>query len=249
LAELESAAKDKRLLDFLGAMKDKRAALTALTEQVQTFSLRENQGLFTGLDSKSATFKWAKPNLFYADASQEMLSCGVFRIGCDGQKWWWHIDKELVVSPVRDMHRVNVCLGDPFDLVSVTPAEAARESHLAWSGTSRFGGRETLALTSWDSDGRGRWFIDPNTHLAAGVEQNIRYGVYRTRFIADALNETIPAAEFAMPRPAGLVPKTDEPLDEGYTNRFVNIRDGSDGRMSVRWGRIGPKGRSSSGLN
>ena len=30
---------------------------------------------------------------------------------------------------------------------------------------------------------------------------------------------------------------------------FVNLRDGSNGQMSVRWGKIGRKGRSSSGLN
>jgi hypothetical protein len=34
-----------------------------------------------------------------------------------------------------------------------------------------------------------------------------------------------------------------------YTNRYVVIRDGSDGRMSARWGKQGPKGSSSGGLN
>jgi hypothetical protein len=40
-----------------------------------------------------------------------------------------------------------------------------------------------------------------------------------------------------------------EPLAEGYTRRFLNVHDGSDGRMSVRWGMKGPKGTRSGGLN
>jgi hypothetical protein len=43
--------------------------------------------------------------------------------------------------------------------------------------------------------------------------------------------------------------KGPEALDADYTQRFVNLCDGSDGRMSVRWGKVGPKARSSSGLN
>jgi hypothetical protein len=142
-----------------------------------------------------------------------------------------------------------VSLCDPFDLASGKPAEAAAEAHLAWSGTLRFAGRDMIGLTSWDEQGRDRWFVNPSTHLPEGVEQCATYGVFRTRFLYHSVNETIPAAEFAVPKIPGLTPDQPEPLDEGYTNRFVNLRDGSDGRMSVRWGKFGPKGRSSSGLN
>jgi hypothetical protein len=205
--------------------------------------------LFTGLDSKSALFKWSKPNQFYADVSQEMVSCKVFKLGCDGQSWWWHIDKKLEACPVSEMHRPNVSLCDPFDLTSGNPAAAAAESHLAWSGSLPFAGREMAALTSSDEDGRARWFVDPTSHLPEGVEQCASYGVFRTRFIYRSINQAIPAAEFAIPKIPGMTPDQPEPLGDGYTNRFVNLRDGSDGRMSVRWGKFGPKGRSSSGLN
>jgi hypothetical protein len=249
LADLEAAARDKRLLDFLGAMKERRAQLTSLVEQVQTLSLTENQGLFTGLDSKSALFKWSKPDRFYADASQEMLSCKVFRLGCDGENWWWHIDEKLEACPVSEMHQRNVALCDPFDLISGNPAASAAETHLAWSGTLSFAGRDLIGLTSWDEQGRTRWFVNPSTHVPEGVEQCAIYGAFRTRFLYRHINETIPAIEFAVPKIPGITPDQPEPLDDGYTNRFVNLRDGSDGRMSVRWGKFGPKGRSSSGLN
>jgi hypothetical protein len=52
-----------------------------------------------------------------------------------------------------------------------------------------------------------------------------------------------------VPELEGVTPIPSEPLGNGYTNRFVNVRDGSDGRMSARWGKFGSAGRSSSGLN
>ncbi len=39
------------------------------------------------------------------------------------------------------------------------------------------------------------------------------------------------------------------PLSEKYDHYLVNTSDGSNGRMSVRWGRKGPEGTSGSGLN
>ena len=73
--------------------------------------------------------------------------------------------------------------------------------------------------------------------------------MFRTRFLYTSFNESLSASEFAVPKISGVTPSPPEPLGDGYTNRFVNVRDGSDGRMSVRWGKIGPKGRYSSGLN
>jgi hypothetical protein len=63
------------------------------------------------------------------------------------------------------------------------------------------------------------------------------------------VNEPLSAGNFAVPKLEGLSPTSPEPLDAGYTNRFINLRDGSDGNMSVRWGKKGPEGTSSSGLN
>jgi hypothetical protein len=249
-SELNAAAKDQHLLGFLAAMKTKRIALTSLAEQVQSISMNGDRGLLTDFDSKSATFKWSKPNLFYVDATQPMLSCGIFRIGCDGQKWWSHINKELVSCPVPDMQTLNACIADPFELLSRTPAAVAVELHLASSGPLPLGGRDAAAITSWDKeDGRTRWFIDPETHLPSGVEQCSPYGVFRTCFQYTSIDQPIAAGQFAIPKVAGLTPAPPEALDSEYTNRFVNIRDGSDGSMSVRWGKFGPGGRSSSGLN
>ena len=63
------------------------------------------------------------------------------------------------------------------------------------------------------------------------------------------INEPIPDEEFQPQTGPGVQLKDPLPLDEGYTRRFLNVVDGTNGRMSIRWGRKGPKGTYSSGLN
>jgi hypothetical protein len=248
-AKIEAATKETRLIELLTATKEKRTQMMSVAERVQTLELRQNQGLFVGLDCKSASFKWMKPNQFYADASQEMLSCKVFRIGCDGQNWWWDTGDKLFLCPFDQMHTLNTCLCDPFDLTAQTPAEAATESKLAYSGIFKFGSAEAHVLESWSADGLNQWCINPQTSLPTQMDSCGTYGIWRTRFLYDAVNQPISVEAFAVPKLEGISPSPPEALDESYTKRFVNVRDGSDGRMSVRWGKIGPKGRSSSGLN
>jgi hypothetical protein len=70
------------------------------------------------------------------------------------------------------------------------------------------------------------------------------------RFNYLTVNETINISEFRPDFIKGVKPQVPEPLKEGYDARFLKLIDGSrDGRMSVRWGQYGPKGRRSSGLN
>jgi hypothetical protein len=73
--------------------------------------------------------------------------------------------------------------------------------------------------------------------------------VWRTRFFYDAINQPLPKEAFAMPQIDGLTETLPDALDAGYTNRFVIISDGSDGSISLRWGKQGPQGTGSSGLN
>ena len=63
------------------------------------------------------------------------------------------------------------------------------------------------------------------------------------------INKPISDEEFRPPFGPDLRKAQLDPLDEGYTRRFLNVNDGTGGRMSVRWGKTGPKGWSSSGLN
>jgi hypothetical protein len=79
-------------------------------------------------------------------------------------------------------------------------------------------------------------------------------GLFRNSYAIDftysRINQSIPDEFRPLGDPGAPKPNTAaEPLVEGFTARFPNVREGSDGRISVRWGMTGPKGKSSSGLN
>ncbi len=251
------------LLALLEAMRQKRAQLTSLAERVQSLSLSRDAGAFIRLESKSASFQWQHPDRLYGDASQEMLSCRAFRIGSDGESWWWHYagppdETKLIVCPAKDMHTRNVSICDPFDLAHRAPAQAATDLGLGLVGQSNTGETVGPLVVAWDlqvHDGGfvwgqlNQWRIDPENFRPMEVEIAHPSGVIRRRFHYDAVNQRLDTKAFAVPKLEGVSPSRPEALDADYTERFINLRDGSDGRMSVRWGKQGPKGMYSSGLN
>ena len=70
-----------------------------------------------------------------------------------------------------------------------------------------------------------------------------------TDYLDVRINEPIPDEEFRPTVAPDVQAGPVVPLAEGYTRRFLNVNDGTGGRMSVRWGMTGPKGTNSSGLN
>jgi len=206
-----------------------------------------------------------RTNRYYADVSQQMLSTDAFIIGSDGDNWWWHMgsgtrDKaSLMVCARQDMHQTNICICDPFGLTGQTPEEAAKALELSYVGRARVGETDCHLLERWAIDGSHpeficsgdlvRWWVDADSGRPVEVGQLGGDYLMRTRFLYDAVNEPPSAQAFAIPKVPGVQSTPPETLDDDYNSRFVNVGDGSDGRMSVRWGKIGPKGRSSSGLN
>ncbi len=93
---------------------------------------------------------------------------------------------------------------------------------------------------------RPRWYVDAATLLPARVAQGESYSVDCTY---TRINEPIPDDEFRPAAGSNVRVADPDPLPEGYTRRYLNVIDGTKGRMSVRWGMMGPKGTSSSGLN
>jgi hypothetical protein len=239
-----------KLLDLLGTMQRRRAQLTSLVENVQQVFQQHGSGI-RSLWFMGGTFKWQQAGYYYGDASQ--FVDGLFRIGCDGRNWWWEIgsvdNPDLVLCPTNAMHLPDISLADPFDLATDSPANAVLKLGLVYGGVTNVAGTDYHLIESRPAGPatapRVRWWIDPQSYLMAEMESD---GV-RTRYLYESLNRPLPPSAFAPARPPGARPGRPDVLESGYTNRFVNLRDGSDGRMSVRWGQIGPKGRSSSGLN
>jgi len=258
----ETAARDPKLLDLLETMRQKRRQLTSLVERVQTESLCKKSGLFRNYLSQSAEFRWQSPGQYYADITQPMTSCSDFRIGSDGRNWWWRHasfhDKGLECCPTNDMQFQNISICDPFDLTMATPAEAVRDLGVHLISGGKASDSKSPQLEMWHIDRcpgiapiawLGQWQLDPQTYRPAEIKIFSENVVVRTTFHYDRVNESLPTRDFHVPDGDGDLPTRPQPLDANYTNRFVNLRDGSDGFMSVRWGKLGTKGISSSGLN
>lgn len=246
--EIEKAGRDPRLLDLLGGVAQKRKELSSIDETIQSITLGRSRGHLIYLQATGSRFMWEAPNRYFADVA-ETMRLAAFRLGSDGTNWWWHVQSEkknrLVICPIAEMHQVNASFCDPFGAVS-----GAVQNGLRYEGI-----RDGLALVSkWSVErfdafvnaSRTEWLIDPQTHRPAEVIQYHEGFVFRQRFRHETVNSPLAIERFL---PPSMPPEPLEPLDSGHTNRFVNIMDGSDGRMSVRWGKEGPAGASSSGLN
>ncbi len=256
-------AKDPRLLALLETMKQKRMQLTSLAERVQTLSLAQNEGLFHSLRSDGATFKWQKPDQYYGDATGPMGMCLDFRLGSDGQRWWWHGENvrsgKFIVCPAKEMKELNVTLDDPFDLTELAPSNAAVQLKLKYAGPAPGGAANCVQVESWRVERIGenippygsciQWRIDPEAGRPLEMADFGEDYVIRMRFLYDAVNTPLSSADFAVPDLPGIRPSAPKPLEDSQTRRFINLSDGSDGRMSVRWGEKSSGSTSSSGLN
>jgi hypothetical protein len=138
-----------------------------------------------------------------------------------------------------------------------SPESAARETGLRFAGLDKRDEADFYLVDAWKiyafpGEPLGcltRWRIDSRTCRLSELAQYTPRSVSRRRFLYDSVNAPLPVKLFTAPRVEGQPPAAPEALDAGYTNRYVKIRDGSDGRMSLYWGKHGPKGASGSGLN
>jgi hypothetical protein len=258
--DVKRAGQDPQLNKLLASMSEKRQQLTSVIERIQTLQLNRENGVFKHLRSTSATFKWQRPDRFFADAAGPMLACDAFSIGFDGTNAWWHYEdrkrKTVVVCPAVEMHWKNVSICDSFDLTHRSVRAAIDELGLSYRGVSRRGDQNCHRVEAWTVQNSGdsngyltQWWIDELNYRPVELRQYGDGYEFRSRFLYDAVNEPLLPAAFAAPVSSNLKQEPPEALDAAYTNRFLNVRDGADGQMSVRWGKQGPKGTSSGGLN
>jgi hypothetical protein len=153
------------------------------------------------------------------------------------------------------MAEKNLLLCDAFEAASTADAERIiREEKLEYLGETTVRGRRCYRVRSWALDFLTRdwlspirdWYFDAATLLPIRIEMD---GDYRIDYTHTRVNQPIPEEEFRPDAGPNVRAVPADPLEEGYTRRFLNVNDGSSGRMSVRWGMKGPKGTKSSGLN
>ena len=260
--DLKRAGQDAQLNELLASMSEKRQQLDSVVERVQTLQLNREKGVFTRLHSTSATFKWQRPDRFYADAAGPMLACDAFSIGSDGTNAWWHYEdrkkKTVVVCPAVEMHRKNVSICDPFDLTHRAVRTAIDELGLSCRAVMKRRDQNCHRVEAWTVQNSGdsmtfgyltQWWIEDASYRPVEIRQFGDGYESRTRFLYDAVNAPLPQAAFTAPVSSELKQEPPEALNAAYTNGFLNVRDGADGQMSVRWGKQGPKRTLSSGLN
>jgi hypothetical protein len=160
--------------------------------------------------------------------------------------------KKMVFCPFDAMRDRTVIIGDPFGSKRFSSTEKAiQEMKLEYLGEVTRDGKTYHRVRSWvgyilmdSAYAVSQWLIDAQTSLPAVFENSS----YRYEFSYARIDEPIPLETFQAPTVAG-VPREPFKLEEGYDHFTISACDGSNGRMSARWGQQGAKGSSSSGLN
>jgi hypothetical protein len=206
--------------------------------------------------STKAVFRIQNERQFYANIDDIMNI--PFRIGSDGQTCWFRGDHDLYSLPFEQIDEKNLLIADPFGATRAKDAgEVIEHLRLAYLGKAEVEGRPCHKIRSWgigvDRDGDTSpiqdWYFDSATFLPVRLESMTRDFLIANTYVYTHVNEPIPDERFRVESAPDLVQKAPEPLTKGYTQRYLIIHDGSNGRMSVRWGMHGPQGSSSSGLN
>jgi hypothetical protein len=261
-ARIAAAGRSAKLRELVEAVRRKRLTVTSVDERVRSLSLwAERPGWSFRLNSNGGRFAFQGQRQFYADVSGIMKS--PFLVGSDGQQCWRVFRHKMVtdtlgVCPYEAVQEKYTGFCDAFGAGgSTNAAEVIRKLQLEDLGVVEYDGKPCCRIRSWKGlpvseyarGGIQDWLIDAKTLLPALHEMYFEEFCLRTEFAYDRVNEPLPAELFQPPKRPGLKPQPLEPLEEGCDRYFLNARDGSDGRMTVRWGQFGPKRRSSSGLN
>jgi hypothetical protein len=261
LAQLTTAGNSEPLKNIVTQVRARRRDLRSVVETVRDVSMQTVQPVWLQrLEAQpQARFAWQQPSQFLADVSEYMRSA-VMIVGGDETQCWNRVSDIFVIGPTESIDAKNIVICDPFHAMSgQTDGEVIGKLRLEFVGDENFRGVTCHRVRSWREQVNSReqkvdkvcldWLFDGETLLPVLCESFSVYGPMRDEFVYDSVDVPLPAEMFQPPRDTGIVPVELEPLGEGYDRRFLNAIDASTGRMSVRWGKVGPGGRSSSGLN
>ncbi|HEV8542254.1 MAG TPA: hypothetical protein VGR78_07680 [Verrucomicrobiae bacterium] len=215
------AARAPELLKLLADLREKRAALTSVLERVQGMQINLEDGLSVSMSCQGSEFRWQQPDLYYGDVF-EIISCANFRIGSDGQNWWWHYQTEalargktngLVLCPASEMQEQNISFLDPFHLIEKLPEVVSGDLQLAYAGARNSNGPPLHLIERWNFQDIGtarplvrkmQWAIDARTGQLTELAIFGADSVERTRYIYDKINEPLPRSLFSPPAEPGI---------------------------------------------
>lgn len=251
-----AARQSAELVTLVNKIRAARAELTSVWEEIcMVTTWGSKPGWLDRYECQGATFKMRGDRRFLANIDEIMRI--PFRVGSDGTNCWLRRKDEVFSCPYEEIAEKNVLFGDPFGAGRLDDTTSVIEDmKLEYLGRVVLEGRPCHRIRSWDVKLASKrldlltpvrdWYIDAQSFLPVRIERD---GLRSASFDYVSVNEPIPDDEFRPETGQGIEARGPEPLDENYTRRYLNVVDGSNGRMSVRWGKIGPKGTSSSGLN
>jgi Bacterial Ig-like domain len=253
---VEEASESASLRALIERIRAARLKLSSVSEVVTSTSKSgwRPPGWHTQYESAGATFKMQGDRKFAAMIDEIMGR--PFRMGSDGPTFWIGGGDQTVAHPSGAFAEKNIHIADPFRARGTANVESIiRDRKMDYLGEVDLHGRRCHLIRSWavelSTDLPGtvflgpRWYIDAATLLPVRVERDWRFAL---NYTYTRINEPIPDDEFRPVAGAEVRVTDPEPLTEGQTHRFLTVIDGTNGRMSVRWGTQGPKG-SSGGLN
>ena len=226
-------------------IKDVRSNLRSVSEIVHTVYNHH-----TKLRSNWAKFMWQGNSQFYADASNILET--PYHIGCDGDTCWYYWEKEgyekLVAVPFEKVDEKNVAICDIFSKTNISSGDYYFNNRFDAIQTDQINGQKCYLIKSGIRD----VWIDAETYLPLKIITESVPGFSScviNRFIYDHVNKPIPVSEFSPDSITNLKAQKPEKKTAGYNIRYLNVMDGSNGKMSVGWGRKGSKGWYGGGLN
>ena len=252
---VEQAGRSAELRQLVERVRKARRDLKSVSEQVIAISTRGSTtpDWDQSFEMNGLRFEM-QGNKFLGVVDQTFDT--PFRIGSDGTTCWFRHGNERIAITSKEIEEKNVLICDPFKAAGDADAmRVIQDLKLEYLGEAQARGQRCHHVRSWDVTlpihGHPTpvldWWIDTTTLRPVRVE-TLGSGTHSLDYTYASVNKPIRDEDFKPESGPGIKWGQAEPFLEGYKQRFLNVNDGSAGRMSVRWG-MRPKGTRSSGLN
>jgi hypothetical protein len=255
-----------KLQNVIEKFNKTRCSIKSMKETLKTVELyNPEQDWFKGLRAYQTTFRLMDKEQYIADVSDQLgtpffvFAEGVMNHIC-GFYQKTKSEEKLIFSRFEEITDQKVAIADPFYSETTAMRSVIQDLKLVYGGTGEVDGQKCYVINSFaDVSTAGRsslpsrqWWIDGQSNLIVQMVVNDVSGTRKiSRFYFDSINEKVSFMASTPQIPYQLAVKIKEPakfLGRGYTERFIDIRDGSSGCVSAQWGQYGSAGRFSIGL-
>lgn len=241
------------LREYVAAVQKAIRALDAFDMQVQVrefFTL--GRAGYQDFSTRRVRFVKQGERQFLADVGSMMEF--PFQVGCDGQRTWLLMKPEFEPQWRQGSRsafdQIEASMLNPLGLQNHSLDEVLSHARLERTND------DTLLQWRAIPDKQAptlfaiQWQFDPQTYLPRQCRVYASHGAQAIYdYAIEPITEPLPVSAFQPIGLNGLKPAPLQELGRGYDERFIRILDGSNGVMSVRWGKRGEAGEISTGLN